>query len=305
MTVRTLDGKSLCEQLAENYKRTLPKNGTGVKWTMDSFSTYINLRYPKIKVNQDQEWTRAQAKYTFTCEDHGDYTSWGHTIVKEGDEYGCGCKGCDAESKMNRRGKHRKPRATSEEKAEARRLHIEEGWSYRQIGLHLGRSTTSVRYWINPDVAAKDNLKHKDWVEANAEHALSVARDYYKTDHGYSAYIRKNGVRRGMERNVPESVFLDNEWCEVDRRETYRVFGEVLLPSDEREAIQDMYLEAQQLTEKSGVEFHVDHIHPLSKGGEHMEINLQIIPAEENLSKKDKFSLADQAELCKRLFNIK
>ena len=37
-----------------------------------------------------------------------------------------------------------------------------------------------------------------------------------------------------------------------------------------------------------GPEFHVDHVIPLSKGGEHAPWNLQIIPAEENLKKSAK-----------------
>jgi len=34
-------------------------------------------------------------------------------------------------------------------------------------------------------------------------------------------------------------------------------------------------------------DYHVDHIHPLSKGGAHHPMNLQILTAEENLKKSD------------------
>ena len=78
----------------------------------------------------------------------------------------------------------------------------------------------------------------------------------------------------------------------------------VLLPADERKAIQELYLEAQYQTEKTGVEHHVDHIQPLSKGGEHLLLNLQILTADENLSKNNNFRASDAKEICKRLFDI-
>jgi hypothetical protein len=35
---------------ADEYKASLPTNGLGVIWTMESFSTYINLLYPHVTV---------------------------------------------------------------------------------------------------------------------------------------------------------------------------------------------------------------------------------------------------------------
>ena len=99
-------------------------------------------------------------------------------------------------------------------------------------------------------------------------------------------------------------MFLDNEWHEVDREETYRIFGEYLHPQDELEAINNLYEEAQRLQDETGIEHHVDHIKPLSKGGEHLLINLQIIPAEENLSKGNDFRIEDQELLARRIFDL-
>jgi 5-methylcytosine-specific restriction endonuclease McrA len=48
------------------------------------------------------------------------------------------------------------------------------------------------------------------------------------------------------------------------------------------------YEDAQRLTAETGIEHHVDHIWPLSKGGPHLPWNLQVITAAENLQKSNR-----------------
>jgi len=56
----------------------------------------------------------------------------------------------------------------------------------------------------------------------------------------------------------------------------------------EKERLVQIYKLRNLFTKTTGIEYHVDHIWPLSKGGPHWAGNLQIITAEENLSKGDK-----------------
>jgi len=53
-----------------------------------------------------------------------------------------------------------------------------------------------------------------------------------------------------------------------------------------------MYEMAERLTKCLGIPFHVDHLIPLSKGGEHNKNNLLPVPANVNLKKKDKIDFS-------------
>ena len=73
------------------------------------------------------------------------------------------------------------------------------------------------------------------------------------------------------------------------------------LSTEDKLKIEEVYIECERISKETGVLHHVDHIKPLSKGGEHEWMNLQIITAEENLSKGDKYRPEDQALYAQRL----
>ena len=133
---------------------------------------------------------------------------------------------------------------------------------------------------------------------------MARCREYKKTDKGRASERQSSHVKRQLKTNIPEYVLLDGVWFEVDRKATWDVWSDVLLPKDERQQIRELCQQAVELSESTGVKHHVDHIIPVSKGGEHRLINLQIITADENLSKHNQLRSVDAELFCKRLFNI-
>lgn len=64
------------------------------------------------------------------------------------------------------------------------------------------------------------------------------------------------------------------------------------VPYAKSDLIQAFYTEAQRLTNKTGIQHHVDHVIPLQHkdvSGLHVHNNLQVITATENCSKGNKF----------------
>lgn len=66
------------------------------------------------------------------------------------------------------------------------------------------------------------------------------------------------------------------------------------LSEAEKAQISELYRHSRKLTRETGVKHHVDHIKPLSAGGEHHPSNLQVIPATDNLRKGSKYKGRDR-----------
>lgn len=110
--------------------------------------------------------------------------------------------------------------------------------------------------------------------------------DKYVSTYGCVKCAREAGLKK---LNDPE-LMAPYRTKEKVNNKTYRYraskFSQTpVLTKEENERILSIYKECARLTETTGVPHHVDHIHPISKGGLHHPDNLQILTATENMSK--------------------
>ena len=112
----------------------------------------------------------------------------------------------------------------------------------------------------------RENKNNAKWLSQNKEKHNEYYRKYYDNNK-YKEIARSVHKRtRFLQRSV--------SWADQDK-------------------IRDFYKEAQRLTKEKSIAYHVDHIIPLQGklvSGLHVETNLQVIPASENLSKSNKFN---------------
>ena len=215
------------------------------------------------------------------------------------------------------------------------------GMTRASLSILLDRSVSCLQGWDNPAFMERRRVGCAKWRDEHAEEEKVRKAEYYKQNRqsvldrvsryyqnntelcrARSTEVRKrrfeqypdevrasrnerNHLRRVKATGIPEWVFIDNAWFEVDLEETYRIWGSHLVTKEERRAIKELALEAVHLSKKTGIQYHLDHIRPISKGGEHSILNLQIIPASENTSKHNKFRPEDQELLAKRFFMSK
>lgn len=69
-----------------------------------------------------------------------------------------------------------------------------------------------------------------------------------------------------------------------------------IISLEEKEAMLSFMSAIKVLTATTGIEFEVDHIHPIAKGGEHRLSNLQCITREDNIAKGDSLNWTEYSQ---------
>ena len=138
-----------------------------------------------------------------------------------------------------------------------------------------------------------DGSPKEEWRSLKAQEALRKRQKTYRDSHKEEA---KKYSEKYRKENRPELLKKKRAYqrknlaAHVARAKAYKykIKEEYnKLSKKNRNTISTIYEANQRISECLGVAFHVDHIKPLSKGGEHAPENLQIVPAKWNLSKSN------------------
>lgn len=127
------------------------------------------------------------------------------------------------------------------------------------------------------DYKEKRLERTRKWRGKNKEHIKEYRKAYHKKYYAENTqmYIEASVKRKALKLNA---VPLHLKDCEIEKKKLINVYK-----------LRDL------ISQATGVQHHVDHMWPLADGGPHWSGNLQIIPAEENLSKAAKVDPAIKA----------
>jgi len=148
--------------------------------------------------------------------------------------------------------------------------------------------------WVTKDQFDKYQDYYKNYNkkrhEENRDEAIERTRNWVKANR------ERNNKSRRDARN--KNIILFREKCAEYRnksrhlrianqakRRVSKKTTSILLTESQKKIIKCFYEQAQRLKNKLGINFHVDHIVPISKGGLHAPTNLQVLPEKINLSK--------------------
>lgn len=139
---------------------------------------------------------------------------------------------------------------------------------------------------------ASDNERRKNLPKSEA--AKEAARRYYQKNRGAviarAAARPHNEVRQYKQKYKDANPELYKALTSV-RKRRHRNATPKWLGSQEKVAMRQLYLKAQELTKLTGVRYVVDHIVPLINPdvcGLHVPWNLRVMTQEENLRKSNK-----------------
>lgn len=144
----------------------------------------------------------------------------------------------------------------------------------------------------------KIKARAKKWAQENPEKVRARQKRFHeKNPDAKKGYCKKYAQANPEIYRQATKKWRQNNPEKINAINAKRIAGrENRTPSwADLDAIQSFYEKARELTEQTGVKHHVDHIIPMHGdlvSGFHVENNLQVIPANENQMKSNKYEVA-------------
>lgn len=135
-------------------------------------------------------------------------------------------------------------------------------------------------------------IKRKEWVSTHQDEYKSQNKVNYNKNKEYNKKCRQekpDKSRAACQRWA--ATHRENVLARSRKRKASKLRATVAWADDKK--ILAFYVDAQRRTVEAGIPYHVDHIVPLVSPyvcGLHVEHNLQVITARQNLSKKNAFT---------------
>jgi hypothetical protein len=195
--------------------------------------------------------------------------------------------------------------------SECKKCHNVKNWVRRQLDLERIRDLEQQRWEDNKEYLKEYNKRrylgnpeyYKQYYENNKDRIKKYYKSYYINNKEYISKCSK----RWRINNEELKKKCNKQWRMNNRgkvnayiaKRRAKKLNQTPFNAD-NEKIKYMYHIAHKMTEEYGMEYQVDHIIPLSKGGLHHEENLQILEASLNQEKHSKYPLTvlEQTKYC-------
>ena len=164
--------------------------------------------------------------------------------------------------------------------------------AYRENNRKLINDNAAVYRENNREVLAQ---RSRDWYETADKKSVSERMKQYRADNKEqvnAAQLAWNSKNQDKKRGYGRKTYRNNPESYARNTAVRRRMQKQAIPAwYDAVAVNDIYKEAATLSAKNGQVYHVDHIVPINHPlvcGLHVQNNLQVLTAKDNLAKSNK-----------------